>query len=102
MVTAPPKMESSNLGEPVSIKQITTIFENRCNSCHSANPTDELWVAAPNGVMFDEPQQIVVMKDQIMTRAVLTETMPQGNKTQMTDDERDQIRRWILQGTPLD
>ena len=100
-VTAPPPPDK-DLGAPVSITEIQTIFLNRCNSCHAANPTDDLWVAAPNGVMFDTPEQIAAMADQIMMRVVITQTMPQGNKTNITDEERDLIRRWILQGTPVD
>jgi len=99
-ITAPPASDQ-DLGEEVSFQEIRTIFTNRCNTCHAANPTDELWVAAPNGVMFDTPDQIVAMKDQIMMRVVVTETMPMGNTTNITPEERDMIRRWILQGATV-
>ncbi len=33
-----------------------------------------------------------------MERAVRTHTMPQGNKTGMTEEERTVLKRWILQG----
>ncbi len=48
--------------------------------------------------MYDTPEQIAAMADKIMTRAVRTKTMPQGNKTGMTDAERTILKRWILQG----
>ena len=49
----------------------------------------------------DTPEQIAAMADKIMTRAVRTKTMPQGNKTGMTDEERTILKRWILQGAKI-
>ena len=37
-----------------------------------------------------------------MNRAVITKTMPQGNKTRMTMDERTKIETWIMQGAGLE
>ena len=65
------------------------IFQERCNSCHSSNPVDDIWVVAPNGVIFDNVHQIAQMKDRIMLRVVTTETMPLANQTNMTDEERN-------------
>ena len=48
------------------------------------------------------PEQIKAMADKIMTRAVRTHTMPQGNKTGMTDEERTILKRWFLQGAKID
>ncbi len=83
---------------PASFEEANAVIQNRCVQCHSANPTDDQWTAAPNGVMYDTPEQIQAMADKIMTRAVRTKTMPQGNKTGMTDEERTVLKRWILQG----
>jgi uncharacterized membrane protein len=33
---------------------------------------------------------------------VLTQTMPLGNKTGMTEAERDLLGRWLDQGAPID
>jgi len=101
MVTAPPKIDSRDLGPAVSAQEITAIFQVHCTTCHSASPTDKVWVVAPNGTMFDTPQQIAAMKEQVLTRAVIAKTMPLGNPTNMTDEERETIRRWILQGAPV-
>jgi uncharacterized membrane protein len=46
-------------------------------------------------------KQIQAMADKIMTRAVRTKTMPQGNKTGMTEEERTVLKRWILQGAEI-
>lgn len=48
--------------------------------------------------MYDTPDDIVKKKDLIMQRVVLTKTMPQNNKTNMTEEERNTIRCWIEQG----
>ena len=37
----------------------------------------------------------------IFVRAVETKTMPLGNLTGMTDDERAVLGRWIAQGAPV-
>jgi uncharacterized membrane protein len=86
---------------PVEFSEVNTIFQNRCVQCHSANPTDDQWKAAPNGVMYDTPEQIANMSDKILIRAVRTHTMPQGNKTKMTEEEREIVGRWILQGAKI-
>jgi len=48
--------------------------------------------------MFDQPAQIAGMTSKILERTVTTHSMPLGNKTGMTDEEREKIRLWILQG----
>lgn len=87
---------------PASFAEANAVIQARCVQCHSATPTDDQWTAAPNGVMYDTPEQIAAMADKIMTRAVRTKTMPQGNKTGMTEDERTVLKRWILQGAKTD
>jgi uncharacterized membrane protein len=59
-------------------------------------------VAAPNGIMMDTPEQIQAQADRIMVRAVVTKTMPQGNKTNMTEEERQLLSLWISQGAKID
>ena len=87
--------------KPVSFAQVNGIVQQRCVQCHSARPTDDVYTAAPNGVMYDVPADIVRKKDLILQRVVLTKTMPQNNKTNMTEEERELIRCWIEQGAKL-
>lgn len=84
--------------EKVEFYQVYQVMTRRCTSCHSANPTDDVNVVAPNGIMFDRPDQIQAHADRIHVRAVVTKTMPQNNKTKMTDEERELIGRWVEQG----
>ena len=95
------RQEKVDLGEPVSYPEVETIMVTRCTQCHSTEPTDDIWKTAPNGVMFDTPEQVKNMTDKIMTRAVRSNSMPQGNKTNMTDEERQVLKRWILQGAKI-
>lgn len=96
-ISAPAKNPNA-CKENVSFAEINTIIRERCTSCHSSKPTDEENKVAPNGVMYDTPEDIVRKKDLIMQRVVITKTMPQNNKTNMTDKERDLIRCWLEQG----
>jgi len=85
----------------ISFTGINAIIQQRCTACHSSRPTDDVYKAPPNGVVYDTPNDIVKMKDKIMQRVVVTKTMPQNNKTGMTPEERDLIRCWIEQGANL-
>ncbi|HRH70555.1 MAG TPA: urate hydroxylase PuuD [Flavobacteriales bacterium] len=97
-VISPAFEDTMDSAIPTSFAEANAVIQARCVQCHSANPTDDQWISAPNGVMYDTPEQIAAMADKIMTRAVRTKTMPQGNKTGMTEEERTVLRRWILQG----
>jgi len=99
-ITAP--TEIGGECEEVSFTDVYTIFQKRCVSCHSSNPTDDVLTAPPNGVVYDTPQDMVKKRDEIMQRVVITKTMPQNNKTGITPEERDLIRCWIEQGTPVE
>ena len=99
-VSAPPK-DAAACSKTVSFAEVNTIINKRCITCHSAKPTDNVYTAPPNGVVYDTPQDIVKLKDKIMQRVVITKTMPQNNKTGITPEERDIIRCWIDQGAVI-
>ena len=103
MITAPKtNVSSCDEDEIVTIAQVQEIINNRCISCHSINPTDPEQAFAPNGMMFDTPEQILLNVQRIKVRAVLTNTMPQGNKTNMTEEERNLLGCWIDQGAVIE
>jgi uncharacterized membrane protein len=95
-VTAP-QLSNAKCRE-VGFAEVNNIIQQRCVHCHSSKPTDDVYTAAPNGVKYDTPLEIVNKKELIMQRVVITKTMPQNNKTNMTPEERDIIRCWIEQG----
>ena len=88
--------------EEVSFTQIYLIIQERCVTCHSATPTDDVWTAPPNGIVYDTPQDIAKLTDKIMQRVVITKDMPQNNKTGITPKEREKIRCWIEGGAKLE
>jgi uncharacterized membrane protein len=98
-ITAP--QPSHTKCEQVSFAVVNNIIQERCIQCHSSKPTDNVYTAAPNGVKYDTPQEVVAKKQLIMQRVVITRTMPQNNKTNMTPEEREEIRCWIEQGAAL-
>lgn len=94
-ISAPPK--PGECKQNVSIDEVYAIVQKRCTTCHSSRPTDDVFTAPPNGVMYNTPADVIKLKDKIMQRVVLTKTMPQNNKTNMTEEERDLVRCWIEQ-----
>ncbi len=98
-VTAPAK--PGECAKEVSFAEVNAIVQKRCITCHSSKPTDDVYTNAPNGVMYDTPEQIFKLREKIMQRVVITKTMPQNNKTGITEKERDLIRCWIEQGASL-
>jgi len=98
-VTAP--KPSNTKCREVSFAEINVIIQQRCIQCHSSKPTDNVYTAPPNGVKYDTPQEIIAKKDLIMQRVVLTKTMPQNNKTNMTPEERELVRCWLEQGASI-
>jgi len=82
----------------VSFDDARRVIDRRCAACHSAHPSDVTFGAAPAGVMFDTPEQIVSRMARIRERAVVTHTMPPANKTRITDEERAILGRWVELG----
>lgn len=98
-ISAPVKPGACNTA--VTFDEANAVIQRRCISCHSARPTDDFYSAPPNGIAYDLPANIVLLKEKIMQRVVITKTMPQNNKTNMTEEERDILRCWIEQGASL-
>jgi uncharacterized membrane protein len=79
----------------VSFSDVETIIDQRCASCHSASPTDDVFTIAPSGFVLDTKIQIMNNKNRIYQRAVATNSMPLNNKTNMTVAERDILAAWF-------
>jgi len=100
--SAKPISASSAAAETsVSALQAQAIVAKHCVSCHSAKPSHVAFSAAPGGVMFDSIEAIKRYKDQIYLQTVANHIMPLGNSTGMTQDERDQLGRWIADGANI-
>jgi len=84
-------------GAAVSFSKVAPIVEQRCAACHSQTPTQPGFSSPPAGVVLDTPAQIAARADDI-TRVVSSKTMPLGNITGMTDEERTALLAWVVQG----
>ncbi len=100
-ITAPTKSDDEQCKKMVSFTEVQTVINNRCVQCHSSNPTDVVWKIAPNGVKYDNAEQIYNLRDKIYQRVVVSKNMPfNNNQTKITQEERDLIDCWINQGAP--
>jgi len=89
------------IDHPVTFARVQEIVGNRCVRCHSLHPADEVFTAAPVGVMFDTPDEIRVMAPRIKYRAYDLANMPFNNKTHISDGERAELAAWADAGAPL-
>jgi uncharacterized membrane protein len=81
---------------------VRQIIGERCVACHASKPTFEGIAEAPKGVMFDTPDAIHRDAARIYAQTVATDTMPLGNVTNMTPEERAMLGAWIRAGAKLD
>ena len=84
--------------DAVSFAQVQSIVAQRCAPCHAERPTQAGFATAPMDVKLDTPDRVVASAQQIYEQAVVTRTMPIGNLTGMTDDERGLVAGWIAAG----
>jgi len=96
LTAAPPRPVIENLS-PVEYAQVHAIVASRCLACHSTNPTDDVYKSPPNGVVFETEAQLRQMAEKIHLHVVVAKSMPLGNKTGMTDEERETVRSWLSQ-----
>ena len=82
---------------PVSMAEARHVIDRRCGACHSVRQSDASFGPAPGGVTFDTPEEILARAVRIRERAVVTRTMPPGNKTRISDEERALLGRWVAQ-----
>lgn len=82
----------------VVYSDIQPIIEKRCLPCHARQPTFEGIPSAPQGVMYDDPLQVQAVAEKIKAMAIDSHTMPPGNITEITDEERALIGAWVQGG----
>lgn len=82
---------------PVSYEQVHLLAVKHCYGCHSSAPTDEFYKTAPNGIKFENEHDLRARADKILLHVVQAKSMPLGNKTGMTDEERTVFARWLQQ-----
>jgi len=101
LMTAPRSGQAPSIGAQVSFADVRLIVARRCAGCHSSAPTTPGIPAAPLGVLLDTPDQIRANAPRILAVAVAAQTMPLGNVTGMTPEERELLGKWIRAGAAL-
>jgi uncharacterized membrane protein len=93
---APPAEAAAAGGPPSALAESAElVVQSRCGMCHAATP---LWPGvgvAPKGVKLETLAEMKAHAQAIRVVAVLTHSMPPGNLTAMTADERETVRRWL-------
>lgn len=82
----------------VATTEAMNIIQQHCVSCHAAKPSHPSFDEAPGGVMLETLVQVKVASEQILAQSVLSNIMPLGNETEMTDEERAKLGAWIRGG----
>lgn len=95
VVIAPKPVATSGDSQLLSDAQALQIVQQRCASCHSSTPGDDVFTVAPAGVMFDSLAEIRQWAPRIKARTIDSNDMPFMNKTAMTDQERASLGRWL-------
>jgi uncharacterized membrane protein len=91
--TAP--SEPAESGPPVTDAEALSLTTKHCTACHAKKPTHESFKEAPKNVTLETLADLKRYAQPIMIQTVRNKAMPLGNQTQMTDEEREQLGRWI-------
>jgi uncharacterized membrane protein len=87
--------------EGVAFADVQRIIDSRCVACHAEKTTHPTAPFAQGGVMLDSPERIEAWAQRIHERAVVSETMPLANLTEMTHEERVTLDRWYAAGAAV-
>jgi len=102
VVTAPRTTPgASGSGDGATFAEVRVVVARRCAPCHSSAPTNPAFPTAPKGVLLDTPDQIQSAAPRMLAVAVESQTMPLGNLTGMTAEERQLLGQWIRSGARL-
>lgn len=99
-VLMPQPTAQNTTTERLSDRQAIALIKDKCASCHSQAPSDDVFTVAPAGVTYDTEQEILNWLPRIQTRVIMSKDMPFMNKTQMTELQRSQLADWIANKLP--
>jgi uncharacterized membrane protein len=95
LAPAPRAPADAQLAGPVTYAEVQPILAQRCYPCHGAQ-------VQMKNVRLDSPEQLAVHAQGLYQQAVVTRVMPMNNATQITDAERDTLKRWFEGGAKTD
>jgi uncharacterized membrane protein len=88
-----PRPAAPAAAAPATYAELKAVLEQRCAVCHNA-------VVAQKNVALHTPELVQQHAQAIYQQSVVLRRMPQNNATQITEEERELIRRWFRAGAP--
>ena len=95
LAPAPRAASESQAAAPVTYAMVQPILAQRCYPCHGTQ-------VQMKNVRLDSPEQVAAHAQGLYQQAVVTRVMPMNNATQITDAERDTLKRWFEGGAKTD
>jgi uncharacterized membrane protein len=96
LMTAPAVEDVSALPK-VDEATVLSITGKHCVMCHARKPTHRAFAEPPKGTVLETLDDLKRHADLVMKQAVHTNTMPLGNETGMTAQERRALGLWLEQ-----
>ncbi len=101
VIAAPRDEVTVELAGKTEFAQVAKVVAERCAVCHAARPTREGFAAPPKGVMLETPGQMKAYARAMLQQVWHSKAMPPGNVTELSDEDRALIARWVRNGAPL-
>nr|WP_315465953.1 urate hydroxylase PuuD [uncultured Rhodoferax sp.] len=83
--------QSTGAGGQIGYKELKPVLEQRCYMCHGE-------AVQMKNVRLDSPERVASHAQAIYQQVVVSKLMPMNNATNITDAERDVIKRWFEAG----
>jgi uncharacterized membrane protein len=91
-----PRSQASLAGIEVNDGEVLKIIGAHCVMCHTEFPSHEGFDAPPKEVILSTLADVRKHADQVLAQAVFGDTMPLGNETDMTEEERLKLGAWLV------
>jgi uncharacterized membrane protein len=79
----------------VSDSEVLSVTAKHCTMCHAMKPTHTGFKEPPKGVALETLDELRRYRPQIAAQQVRNKSMPLGNETGMTDEERAKLGAWL-------
>jgi uncharacterized membrane protein len=89
-----PQPAASVAAAPVDAAQMRALVDQRCVVCHNAQVQQK-------NVALHTPELLKQHAQSVFQQVALLKLMPLNNATQITEAERDMVRRWWEGGAPV-
>jgi len=80
--------------QPAGYAEVRAVIEQRCLMCHNA-------ALASKNVALHTPELLAQHAQAVYQQVAVLRLMPLNNATQITDTERETVRRWYEAGAPV-